>query len=286
MNNFKNILSASLLIASLASCQKDYYLEDLIDTKDQLISTLTNVTVLQNTINTLNVENITLKSEIVAFNLEVALLENSIYDLSKTNLVNDSIIASLTADLNAATIAVRALEVEKLYLDLEIAQLVNDVNNLIISGNSDDAEIASLNAAIDDAKAVEALLRAELEVEKLNIKTITEVVVVYSTVVVEVEVTVEGTTPEDAAPIVPVFSFSSDSVDTFTTTTDVVITWELGTPNFKVQQTNPAGNTYTKRSNFENRTTNIGTFGAAGEHIITITDADGTVITKTITITQ
>ena len=180
-NTIKTLLLSTVLI--MASCQKDYYLEDLNDANAQ-------IEVLESTIQSLLAQGDVDAEEIKTLNNQIIDLENNLdiinQELIDQNLINDdlqAIIDGYMIELEDNAILIEELKAEIIELQKELATQGSDMTKYI-------NEIADLEDALAEAKANVRTIIEYVEVIVTETQVVTEVqmVEVVVTEVVEVEV--------------------------------------------------------------------------------------------------
>ena len=180
-NTIKTLLLSTVLI--MASCQKDYYLEDLNDANAQ-------IEVLESTIQSLLAQGDVDAEEIKTLNNQIIDLENNLdiinQELIDQNLINDdlqAIIDGYMIELEDNAILIEELKAEIIELQKELATQGSDITKYI-------DQIADLEDELAEAKANVRTIIEYVEVIVTETQVVTEVqmVEVVVTEVVEVEV--------------------------------------------------------------------------------------------------
>ena len=178
-NTIKTLLLSTVLI--MASCQKDYYLEDLNDANAQ-------IEVLESTIQSLLAQGDVDAKEIETLNNEIIVLENNLdiinQELIDQNLINDdlqAIIDGYMIELEDNAILIEELKAEIIALQEELSAQGSDITKYI-------DQIADLEDELAEAKANVRTIIEYVEVIVTETQVVTEVVTQVVTEVVEVEV--------------------------------------------------------------------------------------------------
>ena len=162
----------TVVLVTLTSCQKDYYLEDLNNANEQIALLERVAQARQITINELNNKIDIDKQTIAQLNGEINSAYATIETLEQLSAVQLAQL-EITQD-ELATVKAQLEESIGLVADLtdELNELSALKDSLIAELNASTEENADLNNRVDDLTAAVSSLEADLEAEKQNIKTI------------------------------------------------------------------------------------------------------------------